>query len=503
MKQMRLSAKMGLGFGLVLLALIIVGGVAYYSISGVNQVVQDLSGVHVPLTKAVASIDSALSEQEKAVTLYALHRERRYLDDFAALDRKVDKAIKQSKELVAGDEELVALGWMDLMERIASAHDEFVASTQAVTKAVAAGEPLEKWDALADAMAAKAARVMTHVDELLGKNYQEADQVAGRASHMAESSEWLISLVAALGLLLGAALAVLITLSITRPMDRIIRELGLGADQVTIAADQVSQGGQSLAQGSSEQAASLEETTASLEELASMSASNTEHSHEADTLMKEVAQLVGQANDSMGRLKQAMGEITAASDQTAKIIKTIDEIAFQTNLLALNAAVEAARAGEAGAGFAVVADEVRNLAMRAAEAARNTSALIEQNIQNIRQGADMVTATDENFGRVNQSSGQVAGLISQITLASGEQNQGLEHINQAASQMDKVTQQIAANAEESAAAAEELSAQAEVTNQLVTQLGALIRGGKSAGRTERLDRRIGGRKPRRALPAPR
>ena len=181
----------------------------------------------------------------------------------------------------------------------------------------------------------------------------------------------------------------------------------------------------------------------------------------------------------MGNLTTSMEETSKASEETSKIIKTIDEIAFQTNLLALNAAVEAARAGEAGAGFTVVADEVRNLAMRAADAARNTADLIEGTVKRVKDGSELVVKTNEAFTEVAGSTGKVGELVGEISAASNEQAQGIEQVNNAVAEMDKVVQQNAANAEESASASEEMNAQAEQMKGIVKDLLALVCGSKS------------------------
>jgi len=268
--------------------------------------------------------------------------------------------------------------------------------------------------------------------------------------------------------------------SISAPIKNAVEQMEESANQIASASSQVSSASQSLAEGSSEQASAIEETSSSLEEMASMTKQNAGNAVQADSLMKEANAVVQKANASMETLTSSMKEISAASEETSKIIKTIDEIAFQTNLLALNAAVEAARAGEAGAGFAVVAEEVRNLAMRSADAAKNTSVLIEGTVNKIKYGSDLVATTNEAFSEVAVSSSKVGELVGEIAAASQEQAQGIDQINKAVAEMDKVTQQTAANAEESASASEEMNAQAEQMKQVSIALANII-GGSSSG----------------------
>jgi methyl-accepting chemotaxis protein len=305
-----------------------------------------------------------------------------------------------------------------------------------------------------------------------------------------------ILLVGSIFLGLTIVLVLFFARGISKPIARVVDGLNEGADQVAAASAQVSSSSQSLAEGASEQAAALEETASSLEQMASMTRQNADHANQANTLMKEITHVVQESNTAMDALNTSMKDISGASEETSKIIKTIDEIAFQTNLLALNAAVEAARAGEAGAGFAVVADEVRNLAIRAAEAAKNTANLIEGTIKKVKEGTEQVNKAGEAFHLVATGTTKMRELVGEVAAASSEQAQGIDQVNKAVTEMDKVVQQNAANAEESAAASEELNAQAEQMKAYVKDLVAVVGGSEkevAAGGLRSISRKETGR----------
>ena len=308
------------------------------------------------------------------------------------------------------------------------------------------------------------------------------------AIETAHGTTKMISLGTGLTILFAVIISVFVTRSVVRPFQNIFKGLkafstgelnDTGAsfneiiDTVGTGISQVSETAQNQAVGANKQAAGLEEASAALEEMASMTRTNAENAGAANKLSASARQDAQAGNEAMGRMTTAIDGIQKSSEETAKIIKVIDEIAFQTNLLALNAAVEAARAGESGKGFAVVAEEVRNLAMRSAEAAKDTSGMIEQSVKNAADGVNIAGEVAKALDEIVDGVDKVTNLVGEIAASSKEQSEGVDQVNNSISQIEKITQENAASSEESAAASRGVNSE-------VNRLQDLIRGTDSS-----------------------
>ena len=362
-----------------------------------------------------------------------------------------------------------------LLTEIEESHKQLHASAVAIKANLARGETRE---ALA-VYTAQTIPALQSVQALLIKIRESGqDQILSDAELLAAAAKTRLfaGVLAIASFGFGLVLAFFIVRAITSPLKQVSQSLNEGARQVAAAAGEVSSASQALAEGASRQAAAEEQTSAAIEQVQSMVTQDADNVRQADSLMQDANAVILRAAESMKKLTASMQEISEASSQTQKIVKTIDEIAFQTNLLALNAAVEAARAGEAGAGFAVVAGEVRNLAMRAAEAARNTSELIKGTVQKINIGGVLVKETSESFSVAVDSTSRIGTILSEISGAASQQATALSEVTKAIREIDSVTQSDAAAAQEAAAASEELNAQAAMMKGSVVQLLRLVGG---------------------------
>ncbi len=284
------------------------------------------------------------------------------------------------------------------------------------------------------------------------------------------------------GVISGVLLSIFIGASIANPIHRIISKLSISSEKLGGVSNDASLTSQSLVEGSSTQASSIEQTSTSLEQMSVMTRESAGSAGKADFLMKEANQEIEEANEAIAELINSMEQISQASAQTSQIIKIIEGIAFQTNLLALNAAVEAARAGESGAGFAVVADEVRSLALRSAQAAKNTAEMIDGTLLRVKDGTLLVGKTKEKFVKVTGNSHKVGELLAEISVVANEHARGIEHINAAVIKMERVTHENAANARKTAAVSQEMNAQAKQMNAVVNELMTIAGGSKRNGK---------------------
>ncbi len=415
-------------------------------ISLINDIIDQGNAVRIANYKGQATEDTALIE---------------------SATKDFDKIALTIKELRAITVQTVNLKQLDDIKAYAEAYKSEMDAFVTYRKQL---------DVLSTTRGNKANEVLDAAKSTAAEGMKAMQDSAGEAVSALDMASNIMIIGLIIVVVIGIALAVLIVMSITRPVNRVVQNLAEGAQQVSAASNQLSSASQQLAEGSTEQASAIEETSSTLQESSSMVQQNAENTKQAALLSGKARDASEKGNQEMKDLKAAMNDLKKSSDEIAKIIKVIDEIAFQTNILALNAAVEAARAGEAGMGFAVVAEEVRNLAQRSAQAAKDTATIIERNIALSVNGVSMTQKVSDALGEISGQAKKVNELMDEISAAGVEQAQGIEQINKAISQMEQVIQQNASTAEESASASEELNAQAETLEETVIQLSQIVYG---------------------------
>ena len=488
MKNLKLSVKLIGGFLATAMISLVIGAVGYWGVNRLASHLHEVGVVRLPSLEALGVVNeaqTAVKATERTLLLPGLDETtaasqiERMKQNWERADKgwKTYEPLPQSKEEEAKWKEFVPAwqAWKRDAEAVLSLVQESRKTGDKTLLAKAQEQSLNG----AGKSFAVAEKLLGEIMDINVAIAEESKKTSLADTSLAKTASLIGT---AVGLVVALTLGIYLARSISKPIKAVAETLNAGAEQTAGAAGQVSSASQSLAEGASEQAAALEETSSSLEEMSSMTKRNAETAGKVKDLGSEARKAGDIGVQDMSALVSAMDAIKTSSADIAKIIKTIDEIAFQTNILALNAAVEAARAGEAGAGFAVVADEVRNLAQRCAQAAKETAGKIEDAVQKSARGAEISAKVAKSLEEIVGKARKVDEMAGEVAAASQEQSQGIAQVNTAVTQMDKVTQSNAANAEESAAAAEELTAQAETLKDAVAELLRLVDGqGRQGG----------------------
>jgi len=477
-----LGSKMYLSLGLTGAFLLLVGAVSIYSVTNLRSLLESAAERESKKIELATRVSEQVAAGQAALRGVLLSSMTGDAAGAQAGQDRMEQAGREIEAALAAIEPLLETSeGREATRRMKAATAEWLRQAKVFDQHLQAQRFDEATKMEAAVFRPVIGEMQKAASELVSLQRQRLASRSGEAASHARLSVWMTMLVLLAAAAVTAA-AVWMMRGADRTLKRIAAEIADGARQVAGAAAQVSSSSQALAQGSSEQAASLEQTSASTEELNSMTQKNAENASMAAGETEKADQLLKETNEKLGQMIESMNEINASSEKISRIIRVIDEIAFQTNILALNAAVEAARAGEAGMGFAVVADEVRNLAQRCAQAAKDTSDLIEESIVRSNEGKLRLDEVAACITRVFENASRIRVLASEVHMGSQEQARGIEQIARAVAQMQQVTQSTAASAEESASAGEEMSAQAQHLQAAVERLRELVGTGEDDSR---------------------
>ncbi|WP_250537177.1 methyl-accepting chemotaxis protein [Caballeronia sp. AZ10_KS36] len=508
-KNVRIAAKLGIGFGIALLSLCLIGGLALFQVSRVYGGTQDLAQNWLPSVQTLSDIRAAANAVRRATLVIVLTTDaqekesqvRKHSDALQALN----SAIAKYQGLISSSEE------KQVFDDLKAALSVYLTADAKIVSTVQEGDG--HFDEVRQLAGKESSLLLAPVMELIEKdvalNRKGANDAADAAAANYHNTLVMTATLIALALLGSVGAAVVITRSIVTPIRRsvqvaetvaegdltsvivddakdetgqllralrnmnerlsdLVGQVRTGSQSIATASAQIAAGNTDLSQRTEEQAASLEETAASMEELTSAVKQNSENAMQGNKLASNASEVAERGGVVVGRVVETMKEISASSSKVAEIIAVIEGIAFQTNILALNAAVEAARAGEEGRGFAVVAGEVRTLAQRSATAAKEIKDLIGASVDKVSVGSQLVEEAGETMTEVVTSVKRVADLMGAISAASTEQHAGIEQVNVAVSQMDEVTQQNAALVEQASAAAQSMAQQSGALRDVVS-----------------------------------
>jgi methyl-accepting chemotaxis protein/methyl-accepting chemotaxis protein-1 (serine sensor receptor) len=485
---MTIGRRIAIAFG-VILALAAVSGIITAScISILSGAVKQVAGQSLPAVYCSGRLIALAKEQRSGM---AAHIAASNPDDkkqlaaaIADLHQQIQAGLNEYQSISDTSEDHA------ITDQARAAYTRLTAAWEKVRPASEVGDTFGATDMWTKDGAPAADAVGKQLQALVDFNKSRSDRSAARALSAAtwgSIAVWLALLVALGG---GMIAALQVGRYVSSNLKRAVMELSLAAEQVAEAAGQVRSSSQQLASKTSGDVASLQETTKSVSEIDAMTRNNADYSRQAAAAMTQVDHSVNEANTHVGQMLDSMRQIGSSSAQISKINRVIDEIAFQTNILALNAAVEAARAGEAGLGFAVVADEVRSLAQRSAQAARDTSELIEESIRRSGEGAAKLDCVAGSVQEITQSAGNVVSLIGRVSGATEEQARRMEGVARTFGQMEAVSTNAAASAEQAVAASRTLNSQVNSMTAIARRLREMLDGGETAshGRNGRVSR---------------
>ena len=474
LKDLKISSKLYLFVSMTAFFLLVVALVGFYYVEkGVKDITVLYQDRLIPIKQLEMMKANANGNLSSILSMILEDNAAIRKQEAAAIKKRSAENNKLSESYEASNQPAEAISILKEMEKY---RDQLRVSRKKVQTLALAGKKAAAWSLYKNETLQVTNKYMDCLNQLSDLNEKIASQLKTDNDKNAKVATVILTVVSLSALILSVAFGLFISSMITSPIIKAITDLSEGTDTVLKASLQVSTASQHLAEGTAEQASAIQETSATLEETSSMVNQNRENTNQAAILAREAKKFAETSTNEMHNMMDSMKELQLSSREIAKIIKVIDEIAFQTNILSLNAAVEAARAGDVGKGFAVVAEEVRHLAQRSAQAAKDTTAIIESNVHLSETGAKVAEAVKGSIESIDIQSRKVSELLDEILVATNEQASGVAQINKAVSQMEVVLNSSANTADSCASASEQLTDEAHNVNRTVSSLSTLVNG---------------------------